>query len=323
MSENRPLVSFIVTCYNLPVPMLCECIDSILALTLLPSERELIIVDDGSDTSPMNGLMHYGDDIVYVRQKHGGVSEARNAGLHVARGTFVQFVDGDDRLLADGYGHCIEVIRQHADAEVVMFDFTRGEPRRAPAVPVPAVSGSELMRQQNIRGAVWCCLFRQSVRGTLLFTPGIAYAEDEEFMAQLLLRAEVVYVLTAEAYYYRQHSASAVSRRDEAAVCRRLDDTHTVIMRLHRLEDRLPRPERVALQRRVAQLTMDYLYNTIMLTRSAAVVDSRINELHGAGLFPLPARPYSAKYTWFRRLVGSAIGRRLLLHTLPYMKRER
>ena len=66
MKESKPLVSFILTYYNLPVPMLCECIDSILALSLQPTEREIIVIDDGSDTSPMNGLMHYGDDIVYM-----------------------------------------------------------------------------------------------------------------------------------------------------------------------------------------------------------------------------------------------------------------
>ena len=48
MTDNtrRPLVSFIVTCYNLPTDMLCECIDSILKLSLQPDEREIIVVDD-------------------------------------------------------------------------------------------------------------------------------------------------------------------------------------------------------------------------------------------------------------------------------------
>ena len=65
---EKPLVSFILTYYNLPVKMLCECIDSILALTMQPCEREIIVVDDGSDNSPMNDLMKYGDDIIYIRQ---------------------------------------------------------------------------------------------------------------------------------------------------------------------------------------------------------------------------------------------------------------
>ena len=48
MKNKKPLVSFILTYYNQPVQMLCECIDSILALSLRPFEREIIVVDDGS-----------------------------------------------------------------------------------------------------------------------------------------------------------------------------------------------------------------------------------------------------------------------------------
>ena len=55
-SDQQPLVTFIITYYNQPVPMLCKCIDSILALSLRDFEREIIITDDGSEVSPMNHL---------------------------------------------------------------------------------------------------------------------------------------------------------------------------------------------------------------------------------------------------------------------------
>ena len=54
---EKPLVSFILTYYNLPVEILCECIDSILTLSLQPQKREVIVIDDGSESSPMNDLM--------------------------------------------------------------------------------------------------------------------------------------------------------------------------------------------------------------------------------------------------------------------------
>ena len=50
--KQQPLVSFILTDYNLPTELLCEAIDSILRLSLRSTEREIIIVDDGSDSSP-------------------------------------------------------------------------------------------------------------------------------------------------------------------------------------------------------------------------------------------------------------------------------
>ena len=77
------------------------------------------------------------------------------------------------------------------------------------------------------------------------------------------------------------------------------------------------------MQRRVAQLTMDYLYNTIILTHSRQELDNRIKELYAEGLFPLPDRDYSQKYKWFRKMTNSAIGRTILLNSLPYLKPER
>lgn len=51
---QAPLVSFIITTYNLPIQYLKECIDSILQLSLNAKEREIILVDDGSDICPLD-----------------------------------------------------------------------------------------------------------------------------------------------------------------------------------------------------------------------------------------------------------------------------
>ena len=99
-ATEQPLISFIVPVYNVPGDMLRECIQSILALTLRPFEREIIIIDDGSDdTTPLSQLSDVVDQVIYVRQRNGGVSTARNLGLRLAQGAFIQFVDGDDQLV--------------------------------------------------------------------------------------------------------------------------------------------------------------------------------------------------------------------------------
>ena len=323
-NTRQPIVSFIVTCYNLPTDMLCECIDSILKLNLLSEEREIIVVDDGSETSPINDLLRYGDDIIYVRQKNSGVSVARNTAMDMAKGQYIQIVDGDDCLLTAPYEYCLDIVRKNSDADVVMFDFTHQNTQGdSPRVSFRKKNGAELMRSENIRGAACCCLFRLAVRGQLSFTPGIAYGEDEEFTPQLLIRAETVYVTDAKAYFYRERATSAVHQTDEASIQKRLSDTKAVILRLSRLADTSPQSDKIALQRRVAQLSMDYIYNTILLTRSEEQLNETLENLRKDGLFPLPDHPYSTKYTWFRRLSNSGIGRKILLTTLPLMKKER
>ena len=165
-------------------------------------------------------------------------------------------------------------------------------------------------------------LFQQSIRGTLLFTPGTNYGEDEEFTAQLILRAESTYRTNATAYYYRQHQASATHQTNKRSIIRRLSETKAVITRLNAFTDRLPVNEKTALQRRVAQLTMDYLYNIIRLTGSRHYLERKMEGLRQEGLFPLPDKDYTTKYTWFRRLSNSPTGISLLMRLIPLIQKE-
>ena len=261
--KDKPLVSFIVTYYNLPIPMLCECINSILALSLRPFEREIIIVDDGSEVSPMNGLMQYGDEIIYVRQKNGGLSVARNKGIDMATGQYIQFVDADDHLIQAPYEHCLDIIRYQKDIDMVVFDFTSSHQEQRSFNDSSIMSGTEYMRNHNIHGTAWGFLFKMTTLSELRFTPGI-WHEDEEFTPQLFIRAERICVTDAKAYYYYKHSGTITTHADEQSKEKRFNDIRGVLTRLNYLTDRVPQNDRVALQRRVAQLTMDYIYQVIV-----------------------------------------------------------
>jgi glycosyltransferase involved in cell wall biosynthesis len=83
--------------------MLRQCLDSIIRLSLRKSEREIIVVDDGSQVSPLGALNNYLEDIIYIRQKNGGLGCARNRGLQNATGQYIQFVDADDALITNQY----------------------------------------------------------------------------------------------------------------------------------------------------------------------------------------------------------------------------
>ncbi len=320
--ETQPLVTFIITCYNLPVPMLCECINSILALSLRPFEREIIVIDDGSEVSPMNGLMQYGDDIIYVRQKNEGLSVARNRGINMAQGKYIQFVDGDDHLIQAAYEHCLDIIRYTNDVNMVVFDFTTSKEKESSFNDQPVVSGTEYMRSRNIHGTAWGYLFMKATLGELRFTPGI-WHEDEEFTPQLLIRAERVCVTDAKAYYYYKRSGTITTHADEESKEKRFSDIRGVLTRLNELQDRVPQVERLALQRRVAQLTMDYIYQVIIQERSRKKLDECLASLQEEGLYPLPDRDYTQKYKWFRKMTNSSFGRTILLTTLPLISKER
>ena len=108
-SEAAPKVSVIIPAYNI-APYISETLNSVLAQTF--TDYEVIVVNDGSpDTEKFEReLQPYLDGIVYLKQENGGASVARNAGLKVARGEFVAFLDGDDLWLPNYLAEQLEFI---------------------------------------------------------------------------------------------------------------------------------------------------------------------------------------------------------------------
>lgn len=315
-----PLVSFIITYHNTPIEMLRECIESVFALSLAKEEREIIVVDDGSLISPINDLSDIADDIVYLRKPNGGLSDARNWGIGIAHGKYLQFIDDDDKLIAANYEQCLDIVR-YKEPDIMMFDFTSSLPANTTInEPTGPVSGNELMLHENIHAAAWGYIFKKSCIGKLKFTVGI-YHEDEEFTPQLLLRAERVFRSAVKAYYYRHRSGSITTGKQPRNIVKRLSDTRDILFRLFDLCDKLPTNDKRAMQRRVAQLTMDYIYNVIVQTHSGKHLENCIEELKKKGLFPMPNQNYTKKYTWFRRLINSKLGRSILLTTLPLTRK--
>ena len=98
---GEPAISVIVPIYNVE-PYLGECLDSLCGQTL--RNIEIIGVDDGSTDGSGALLDEYAAKdkrIIAVHQKNAGVSAARNAGMHLAKGEYLAFVDGDDWMDAD------------------------------------------------------------------------------------------------------------------------------------------------------------------------------------------------------------------------------
>lgn len=106
MPCEKPLLSIIVPVYKVE-NYLQKCIDSILAQTF--TDFELILVEDGSpDGCPALCDAAAAKDarIRVLHQKNGGLSAARNAGLDVARGEWIGFVDSDAILHRKCTKHC-------------------------------------------------------------------------------------------------------------------------------------------------------------------------------------------------------------------------
>ena len=93
---ENPLFSIIVPIYNVE-RYLEQCIKSVLAQDY--QNYELILVDDGSPDNSIDICTKYAkqySNIVFIHKINGGVSDARNAGIQIARGEYLMFLDSDD-----------------------------------------------------------------------------------------------------------------------------------------------------------------------------------------------------------------------------------
>lgn len=98
------LISVIIPCYNAE-KYLAECLDSIINQTF--KNWEIICVNDGSTDSTLKILEGYSikfpQKIFVISIPNSGASTARNQGLKIAKGNFIQFVDADDIIAPDKF----------------------------------------------------------------------------------------------------------------------------------------------------------------------------------------------------------------------------
>lgn len=150
-----PLLSVIVPVYNVK-PYLQRCVNSITNQTY--RNLEILLIDDGSTdgSGELCDLLKCADARITVLHKaNGGLSSARNAGLKIAGGDYIGFVDSDDWIAPDIYEKCISTIAQY-DCQVVDFrvQFVKNEvsERSAPGTCTAIVEGEEILRDYLYRG---------------------------------------------------------------------------------------------------------------------------------------------------------------------------
>ena len=124
----RDLISVIIPVYKVE-EYLCRCVDSVLAQTY--TNMEIILVDDGSpDNCPVMCDEYARQDsrVKVIHQENAGLSGARNAGIDMAQGQWLAFVDSDDYLAADFleqlYQACVDT---DSSLSVCRWEYVRGE----------------------------------------------------------------------------------------------------------------------------------------------------------------------------------------------------
>lgn len=221
------LISVIVPVYKVEA-FLPRCVDSILAQTY--PHLEIILVDDGSpdrcgaicDTYAARDAR-----VRVVHKKNGGLSSARNAGLSVAVGTYVGFVDSDDYLAPQMYEKLLEALQatqsQISICSYAYVDEATGAVDAAMARINPLRSEVLSSRQAlekitadqpgySFYVTAWNKLYVRELFDGCLFPEGKIH-EDELTVHHLFDRAERIAVIDDVLYYYVQRSGSIMNTK--------------------------------------------------------------------------------------------------------------
>jgi len=117
-ADVKPTVSVIIPAYKV-ARFISEALDSVFAQRF--TDFEVIVINDGSPDTPYleQQIAKYRGSIKYLSQPNRGAGAARNAGLRIARGEYVAFLDGDDVWLPDLLEGQLELIRSDGGYDLV------------------------------------------------------------------------------------------------------------------------------------------------------------------------------------------------------------
>lgn len=220
---NTPQISVIVPIYKVE-KYLKECVDSILAQTY--QNFELILVDDGSpDSCPAMCDEYAKQDsrIVVIHKQNGGLSDARNAGLDIARGKYICFVDSDDYIAPTMYEVLMKrIVSDKSDLAVCEYVrvYDSGEQLKNKQWHQKAhnkcYTSNEFIADLFIHnsGAYVVTvnkLYNREIFRTLRFPFGKQH-EDEFIIHHVIAQCKKISYIEDELYYYRQREGSIISK---------------------------------------------------------------------------------------------------------------
>jgi glycosyltransferase involved in cell wall biosynthesis len=214
---NNPKISVIVPVYNVE-KYIQKCVGSIIGQAY--SNLEIILVDDGSPDNSGQMCDEYAatdSRITVIHKQNGGVSSARNAGLDVATGEYVVFVDADDYLAEDYMQymlslvantraefclskHCFMIVGEEQIAEDIVKIYNPDE-------------ATALLLSPDVMVGCWNKIYKRSLIGDLRFSEKLFFGEGLNFITSISQLANSIGVGGRKVYYYRRNNEDSATTK--------------------------------------------------------------------------------------------------------------
>ncbi len=247
-------VSIIIPIYNVEL-YLSKCLDSVIHQTY--KNLEIILINDGStDSCPQISEEYAVKDvrIKVIHKKNGGLSDARNAGLKIASGDFISFVDSDDLLSLDFCQKLLNtIIETHADiAECEFYPFETETELEEISIQYDTKAeifetekALELLIREQLKQVVWNKLYRKEVIAGLQF-PVSKINEDEFWTYKVFGNAKKIAKIPNMLYFYRKQSESIMGKKYSI---KRSDGLQALEERIWYVKQHFPNLENLAIRK--------------------------------------------------------------------------
>lgn len=224
MSQEKALISVIIPVYKVE-KYLEKCIQSVINQTY--ENLQIILVDDGSPDNCGKICDEYAKKdhrIEVIHKSNGGLSDARNKGLEIAKGEYIGFVDSDDYIEADMYEVLYNLLKQYnADVSICNF-YTVSQGKISIKNADNGINEynrieilKEILLDKNIQSYAWNKLYKKELFDEIKYPIGKKY-EDIGTTFFLLEKCNKVVVTGKSEYYYINRQDSIVNNVTETTI---------------------------------------------------------------------------------------------------------
>lgn len=243
-----PLISVIVPIYNVE-RYLEQCVLSIIQQTY--KNLQIILVDDGSEDNSgvlCDELKKRDGRIDVIHKQNGGLVSARKAGLRMAKGQYIAFVDGDDYINIDMYENLMKrILRTNAD--FIHFGYFREntaisqldddvieiQKNKSEFINQYIISGKS---QKRIAYSIWSKFFKaEFIRECYFEVPDdILFGEDLVSLIICVLKGKRIALMNSSYYHYTIRETSISHKRKDTALLDAVRLFQTIEMILKKYE---------------------------------------------------------------------------------------
>lgn len=212
-------ISIVIPVYNTG-PLLRKSVDSV--ITQIKDDCEIIIIDDGSTDNSNYICNEYidNDNTNVIHKPNGGLSSARNAGVNIARGEYLLFLDSDDYLRPGSIKLLSDLINSSGKFDFIQFrydevsDYSDNRKAESPTDLFEVTDRRRMFEEKFALGGIGASactkLIRRDIFNNLRFKEGIIH-EDEQFTTRLIEQSNRVLYISNPLYMYVRRPGSIIT----------------------------------------------------------------------------------------------------------------